>query len=311
MGTPEFALPTLERLSKRYPVVGVVTQPDRPAGRGRHVSAPPVKELALAEGIPVFQPERLRRMEAVERIRGWSPDVIVVAAYGQILPPSVLEIPPHGSLNVHASLLPRWRGAAPVQAALMAGDTVTGVTIMLMDEGMDTGPILAQEQTPIGPKETAGMLEARLAEMGGRLLMQVLPDYLAGRLEPQPQPEEGVEVIYRIPKKAARIDWTRSAQALHDHVRAFAPAPGAYTQWKGQRLKVFETRVLPPDAETAEGAPGQVFLWDDVPAVLTGEGALALLQVQMAGKRPMKGAAFVRGRRHFVGAQLGSPQPGE
>ncbi len=313
MGTPEFALPTLERLADRYPVVGVVTQPDRPAGRGRKLVASPVKEFALAEGIPIFQPARLRRnLEAVEHIRAWSPDVIIVAAYGLILPPDVLEIPPFGVLNVHASLLPRWRGASPVQAAILAGDPVTGVTIMKMDEGLDTGPILATRETSIGPEETAGELEARLAVMGAELLMEILPDYLDGKLVPRPQPTEGITKTYRLPKEAARIDWTAPAIQVARHVRAFAPKPGAYTTWNGRRFKVFLARPLPPDdADIPQAPPGTTFLWRGLPAVVTGEGAVVLSQVQMAGKRPMSGEQFVRGRRDFVGAVLGSPPPGE
>ncbi|MEJ5311033.1 MAG: methionyl-tRNA formyltransferase [Anaerolineae bacterium] len=309
MGTPEFALPTLERLASHYPLVGVVTQPDRPAGRGRHVVASPVKEFALAEGIPVFQPERLRRVEAVERIRAWAPDVIVVAAYGQILRPSVLEIPRLGVLNIHASLLPRWRGAAPVQAAILAGDTVTGVTIMKMDEGLDTGPIVAKREVPILPGETGGELEARLAEIGAQLLLEVLPDYVAGLIQPQPQPEEGVTLAPRISTEAAGIDWTCPADKLERHVRAFAPTPGAFTTWNGARLKVLRGEAV--TGNTKADCPGTVFLWEKYPAVVAGEGALILLQVQMAGKRPMNGDAFVRGRKDLLGAVLSSHRPGE
>ena len=310
MGTPEFALPTLERLATHYPLVGVVTQPDRPAGRGRLLVASPVKEFALAEGIPVFQPERLRGVEAVEYIRTWSPDLIVVAAYGQILRPSILEIPRFGVLNVHASLLPRWRGAAPVQAAILAGDTVTGVTIMKMDEGLDTGPVLAMREAPIAPGETGGELEGRLAEIGGQLLIEVLPDYLSGRLQPQPQPDEGVTITRRIPVEAAGIDWTCSAETLERHVRAFAPAPGAFTGWNDTRLKVLRGEAISCEA-ASPAVPGTVFLWHKSPAVVTGEGALVLLQVQMAGKRPMNGDLFVRGRKDLLGAVLSSRRPGE
>lgn len=309
MGTPEFALPTLERLASRYPLVGVITQPDRPAGRGRHMVASPVKEFALAEGIPLFQPERLRRVEAVEHVRGWAPDLIVVAAYGQILRPSVLEIPRLGVLNVHASLLPRWRGAAPVQAALLAGDTVTGVTIIKLDEGMDTGPIVAKREVPILPGETGGELEARLAEIGAQLLLEVLPDYIAGVVQPQPQPEEGVTLAPRIPSRAAGIDWTCSAEMLEHHVRAFAPTPGAFTTWNGTRLKILQGEAIACDKEDA--SPGTVFLYQKLPTVVTGDGALVLLQVQMAGKRPMSGDAFVRGRKDLLGAVLSSHRPGE
>ncbi len=306
MGTPAFALPTLAQLCAHYPVVGVVTQPDRPAGRGRKLVAPPVKEMALAEGIALFQPKKLRQVEAIERIRAWAPDLIVVAAFGQILPPAVLRIPRYGALNVHASLLPRWRGAAPIQAAILAGDETTGVTIMQMDEGLDTGPILAQRETAIGPLETAGQLEERLAQMGAELLIEVLPDYLDGRLIPRPQPEEGVTLARRFPKEAARLDWHEEAERLARRVRAFSPKPGAFTTWEGKRLKVLLAR--PIAAKGPEGAaPGTVFVWDEQPAVVTGGGdALLLLQLQMAGKRPLTGEAFLRGTKKMVGAVLGA-----
>lgn len=310
MGTPEFAIPTLESLVEEYSVVGVVTQPDRPKGRGRRMLASPVKELALAEGIPVFQPEKIRRLEAVEYLRSLAPDVMVVAAFGQILPASVLEIAPHGVLNVHGSLLPRWRGASPVEGAILAGDTVTGVTIMKMDEGLDTGPMLAKSSVLIDEDETAGELRARLAQLGAELLMAVLPAYLAGELKPQPQPEQGVTLTRRIKKSAARIDWSKSAVELQRHIRAFAPEPGAYTQWDNDHFKVLRSRVI--TLETMPfGRPGTVFAWEKMPAVVTGDGCLALLQVQMAGKRPMEGGIFLRGKRDIVGACLGSPTPGE
>ncbi len=304
MGTPEFALPVLEQLSANYQVVGVVTQPDRPAGRGRKLLPSPVKELALAEGIPIFQPEKLRRMEAVERLRAWLPDLIVVAAYGQILPPSVLELPRYGCINVHASLLPRWRGASPIQAAILAGDAVTGITLMKMDEGLDTGPILAQQPVDIGPEETAGELSARLARVGGQLLLETLPDYLAGRLTPTPQPDSGITIARRFRKQASALDWSKPAADLARRVRAFSPTPGAYTTWNGAHLKVLRARPLAQD--TADRPPGSVFLEQRVPAVVTGEGALVLMQVQMAGKRPMSGEQFARGRRDFIGSVLGS-----
>lgn len=312
MGTPEFALPTLERLVETYHVVGVVTQPDRRSGRGRRVTMPPVKELALAEGIPVYQPRRLRNnADAVDRLRAWEPDVAIVAAYGQILPASVLEIPPFGFLNVHASLLPRWRGASPIQGALLAGDAITGVSIMKLDEGLDTGPVLAMQETPIDPDETAGDLEGRLAEMGADLLLKVMPDYLSGELVPQPQPEMGVTVTRRIKKSQAHLDWSASADALHNQVRAFYPAPGAYTFWDGVRIKVLRSEVVHPD-EVPDAAPGTVFMWKDMPTVVTvGSACLSLVTMQMAGKRPMDGGAFVRGRQEFVGARLGAQEPGE
>ncbi len=311
MGTPEFALPTLEQLCARYPVVGVVTQPDRPAGRGRQLVASPVKLFAQAEGLPVFQPEKLRRLEAVEQVRAWLPDLIVVAAFGQILPPAVLELPQYGCLNIHASVLPRWRGAAPVQAAILAGDEATGVTIMQMDPGLDTGPILAVRTTPIGPTEAVAELEMRLAHLGAELLLEMLPGYLAGSVQPRPQPEEGVTIARSFKKQAAALDWTRPAIELGRQVRAFYPRPGAYTSWDGRRLKIISAQVVAPDELPPDAEPGQVFVWETYPAVVTGEGALALLQLQMAGKRPMSGDAFLRGHRAFAGAQLASPRPGE
>jgi len=311
MGTPKFACPALEHLCAHYPVIGVVTQPDRPAGRGRRLLASPVKELALADGIPVYQPEKLRQVEAIERIRTWAPDLVVVAAFGQILPPAVLEIPRFGSLNIHASLLPRWRGASPVQAAILAGDTVTGVTIMKMDEGLDTGPILAQREVVIKQAENAGELESRLAEVGADLLIEVLPDYVEGRLQPVPQPSEGVTLCRRLPKQSAYIEWGRPAEELARHVRAFAPRPGAYTFWDSRRFKVLQARTLPGTEAVPTTQAGTVFTWDNFPVVVTGEGALVLLLVQMAGKRPMAGDTFLRGHQAFEGAFLGSQNPGD
>jgi methionyl-tRNA formyltransferase len=310
MGTPEFALPTLERLVERYSVVGVVTQPDRPAGRGQHLVMSPVKEMALAEGIPVFQPTRLRNVEAIEHIRSWSPDVAVVAAYGQILSPAVLEIPRFGVLNVHASLLPRWRGAAPIQGALLAGDPVTGVTIMKLDAGIDTGPLLAKRETPVDSDETAGELEGRLAHLGADLLVGVLPAYLAGTLKPEPQPEEGVTLTRLIGKAQVAVDWSQTAEVLHNHIRAFSPDPGAFTYWEDTRVKLLRSKRIYPDF-AVEGEPGTVFLWEGMPGVVAGSGYLALIHLQMAGKRPMDGGTFVRGRQDFVGTVLGSQKPGE
>jgi len=310
MGTPKFALPTLEKLCDAYPVVGVVTQPDRPAGRGRRCVAPPVKQLAEAEGIPVFQPERLRTIEAIEHLRAWMPDLIVVAAFGQILPPAVLELPRFGALNVHGSLLPRWRGATPVQAALLAGDTVTGVTIMQMDEGLDTGPILAQRELPIYQDETAGELEERLAQLGAELLLEILPAYLSGELQPRPQPEEGVTLTRRLQKEAAALDWQQPARLLERQVRAFSPEPGAFTLWGEERLKILRARALPEGTPLPEVTPGTVFAQGSMPAVMSGEGALVLLQLQMAGKRPMNGDAFLRGKSAVLGSRLTAPAAG-
>ncbi len=306
MGTPEFAIPALERLLARYDVVGIVTQPDSPAGRGQRLVAPPVKEMALAEGIPVYQPKSLRNPESLAQIQAWAPDIAVVAAFGQILRQNVLEIPKFGILNIHASLLPRWRGASPIQGAILAGDTVTGITIMKIDEGMDTGDILAARKTEILPNETAGELENRLATLGAELLIEILPDYLSGALVPVPQPDEGITMTRRIKKNAEAIDWTLPAGVLHNHIRAYAPKPGAYTLWNGTRFKVLQSSIVHPEEKPA-GVPGTVFLWEKKPVVITSDGYLGLMQVQMAGKRPMDGGAFARGKKDFVGTTFESP----
>ncbi len=310
MGTPEFALPTLRALSEHYPVVGVVTQPDRRSGRGRRYAAPPVKELAESEGIAVFQPARLREAAAVAQLQSWAPDLIVVAAFGQILPESVLNIPRFGVLNIHPSLLPRWRGASPIQSAILAGDELTGVTIMQLDAGLDTGPLLAKRAVQIGAEENAGDLELRLAQEGADLLIECLPAYLAGELRPQPQPETGITMSRRLRKDAAQLDWTHTTTELCNQVRAFAPEPAAYTFWGRQRIKILQVSapqgIKPPVAE-----PGTVFRAHTKPAVVTGDGSLVLERLQMAGKRPMKSAAFLLGRKNFEGAILAPQEPGE
>lgn len=302
MGSPSFAVPVLEALASAYPVVGVVTQPDRPAGRGSRLRPPPVKGTAEQRGLPVFQPERVSAPEALEHLRAWAPDLIIVAAFGQILPPALLSLPPYGCLNLHASLLPRWRGAAPIAAAILAGDTVTGVTLMQMDEGVDTGPLLARRAEPIRPDDTTGRLTERLARGAAQLLMEVLPDYLAGNIRPVPQPEEGVTYCRPLTKRDGRLDWTRPATELERQVRAMTPWPGAFAFWEGQRVKVLQAALL-PDWSGPERT-GTVIPLGEGAAVVTGRGALQLLQVQLAGKKPLPIAAFLRGRRDFIGAVL-------
>lgn len=302
MGSPAFAVPALEALAGTYPVIGVVTQPDRPAGRGSRLRPPPVKVTAERLGLPVFQPEKVAAPDALEHLRAWAPDVIIVAAFGQILPPALLSLPPRGCLNLHASLLPRWRGAAPIAAAILAGDTVTGVTLMQMDEGVDTGPILARREEPIRPDDTTGSLTERLARVAAELLMDVLPDYLAGKVRPVPQPEEGVTYCRPLKKADGRLDWTRPAVELERRVRAVTPWPGAFTFWQGQMVKVLRAAPL-PDWSGPE-LPGTVVPLGEGAAVVAGQGALQLLEVQMAGKNPLPIEAFLRGRRNFIGAVL-------
>jgi methionyl-tRNA formyltransferase len=302
MGTPEFAVPSLAMLVEEgYDLVAVVTQPDRPAGRGRELTSSPVKRYALAHNLPVLQPETLRPPEAVAQLASLQPDLIVVAAFGMLLRPNVLAIPPKGCINVHASLLPRHRGASPITAAILAGDPVTGVTIMLMDEGMDTGPILAQATMEIRPDDTAGTLGERLARQGADLLAATLPMWLAGGLYPQPQPAEGATVCRPLHKEQGQIDWTRSAMEIERMVRAYQPWPGAFTFWRGQRLKILRAHVVEGTAD-----PGTVIRWDEGAAVGTGQGLLALDEVQLAGRRAMSIAEFLRGQQAILGARLGS-----
>lgn len=295
MGSPDFALLTLRALAANFDVVGVVTQPDRPAGRGKQLTAPPVKLFAQKIDIPVIQPERLRQPEAMDQLRTWAPDVIVVAAFGQILRQAVLDLPPHGCINVHASLLPRWRGAAPIQAAILHGDAETGVTIMKMDAGLDTGPILSQRAIPIEPTDAAGSMSEKLAVLGSELLIETLPTYFSGELQPQPQPEEGVTTVSMIDKVEGSLDPDQSAVELERKVRAFNPWPSAYLQWKGQPLKVHRAH-----ATAGRGAPGARVVNGGLPALVTSQGLLVLDEVQPAGKKPMQGADFLRGARDWA-----------
>ncbi|MBN1659234.1 MAG: methionyl-tRNA formyltransferase [Anaerolineae bacterium] len=306
MGTPEFAVPTLEALAEEHQVTGAVTQPDRPAGRGRECKPPPVKEAAQRLGIEVLQPRSLRPPDVVAHLVAWQPDVIVVAAFGQILPPDILDLPPHGCLNVHASLLPRYRGPAPISAAILAGDDVTGVTIMLMDAGIDTGPILSQARQPIGPKETTGSLTISLAHLGARLLTGTLPAWIAGQAEARVQEEASATYCHVLTKEDGEIDWSAPAALIDRQVRATAPWPGAYTTWQGRRLKVL--RACPRPDWRGDTVPGQVVELEPGIGVVAGEGALELLEVQLAGKKPMDIALFTHGQREFVGSMLGQPE---
>lgn len=305
MGTPEFAATILEGLVAHHHVVAAVTQPDQRGGRGRKaLLPPPVKVTAMAHGVPVMQPRSLRRESAVAVLRELRPDVIVVAAFGQILRPAVLALPPHGCLNVHASLLPRHRGAAPVAAAILVGDAETGVTIMLMDEGVDTGAILAQRAVRIAPTDTTGTLTARLAVMGRDLLLETLPRWLAGEIAPQPQDEARATYAPPLAREDGCIDWRRPAVEIARMVRAFDPWPGAYTMMGGNVLKIIQARSLP--GWRGEAVPGTVVRVPEGLAVATGEGALLLESVQPAGKRPMTCRAYACGQRNLVGTVLSS-----
>lgn len=313
-GTPEFALPALEALhgASPYQVVAVVTRPDRPAGRGRAMRPPSVKERALALGLPVLQPPTLRAPEAVAALRALAPEAGVLAAYGQIVPLEVLALPPRGILNIHPSLLPRHRGASPVAAAILAGDQETGVTLFQLNEGLDSGPIIAQRRRPIDDRDTTGTLTAALARDGADLLLEALPRWLDGSLPATPQDQSQVTYAPRITAEEARLDWGRPAAELWRRVRAFSPWPGAFCPLRGRRLRVWEAWPL----SDRRGGPGRVLALErlttgpegvrgcEVIVVGTGQGALALLQVQREGKRTLPAGEFARGERGLLGASL-------
>lgn len=302
MGTPEFAVPSLQVLAARFEVAGVVTQPDAPSGRGRELTPSAVKRAALGLGLPILQPPSLKDPAAVAELVALRPDLIAVAAFGQILRRAVLELPPLGCLNVHASLLPRWRGASPVPAAIAAGDAMTGVTIMKMDAGLDTGPILSQREEPISPDDTTESLLGRLASVGAELLAETLPAWAAGSLQPAPQDAARATTCGLIRKEDGRLDWTRPADALERHARAMTPWPGAWTTWEGRTVRIMRAR---PAAGAASGAPGTVVaLGKSAVGVVCGEGVLELVEAQLEGKRPMPAADLARGQRGFLGGRL-------
>jgi len=300
MGTPAFAVPSLQALHQNYTVIGVVTQPDKAAGRGQRLALSPVKQFALEAGLPLIQPHKLREPEAQAQLAAWQPDLIVVAAYGQILKPVVLNLPPRGCLNVHASLLPRWRGAAPIAASLLAGEAETGCTIMQMEVGLDTGAILSQSATPILSEDTTATLTARLAQLGADLLIDTLPQYLSGALTPQPQDEALATYAPQLKKEDGHLNFTQTAAELERRVRAFTPWPGAFALWNGQPLKILKVSVAPE----VRGAPGTVVPMPRGVAVACAEGGLWLELIQPAGKKPMPAMDFARGARDFIGVQL-------
>jgi len=319
MGSPDFALPVLRSLlQSEHEVVAVYTQPDRPAGRGRALQAPPAKTLALAHGVPVFQPARVSAPDCVEELAKLVLDLIVIAAYGQILKQPVLDIPRRGVLNVHPSLLPCHRGAAPVAAAILAGDEEAGVTIMRTELALDAGPILAQRRVPVSLHDTTGTLTERLAEEGADLLMEVLPAWLDGGLVPTPQDASRATYAPTLRKEDGRVDWGLPAEDIWRRVRAFAPWPGAFTYLDGLPLRLLDTWPLAvgdegqPAGLPARQAgtvvpcpPGAAISDQPGFAVVTGRGLLAIMRLQLAGRRALPATDFLRGQRGLMGKRLG------
>ncbi len=311
MGTPDFAVPVLEALiDDGYAVQGVYIKPDKPTGRGQELSISAVKAAAQARGLRIFQPRSLRSQDDVSALSTLVPDMIVVAAFGLILPREILSLPAYKCLNVHPSLLPRHRGPSPVTAAILAGDEVTGVSIMLMDEGTDTGPVLARQEERIHPEDTTGSLSARLAKTGAELLLRTIPLWVAGETKPEPQDESRSTYSRTLKKEDGLIDWTQSAVVIERQVRAYQPWPGSYTFWKGKRLKIIKATVV---EGAAGGGPGLVVPGPSAgdaamgvrarpaPAVVTGKGLLVLDRVQLEGKREVPGEEFILGQRDLVG----------
>ncbi|MFN8598122.1 MAG: methionyl-tRNA formyltransferase [Anaerolineae bacterium] len=306
MGSPQFAVPTLEMLARDHQIVAVYTQPDKPAGRGKVLTAVPVKVWAEAHGIPIHQPKSFRKdPTAIDTLRALQPDVIIVAAYGLILPQAVLDIAPFGCLNVHASLLPRHRGAAPISAAILMGDEVTGITIMKLDAGMDTGPMLSVARETIRADDTTASLSERLAQLGAALMADTLPKYLRGEIAPQPQPAEGVTYCPKIDKADAQIDWNRSAAEIDRMVRAYTPWPGAFTWWNDQIVKVLKAEAGHEEIEVGSQNIGQVIkLTDGAIGVVTSASMLILKEIQLAGRKAMSAQDFVRGQPSLINSQF-------
>ncbi|MFT7586827.1 MAG: methionyl-tRNA formyltransferase [Cellvibrionaceae bacterium] len=321
MGTPDFAVLSLQALidSEAADVVGVVTQPDRPAGRGNHLKPPPVKVAAEAAAIPVFQPKSLKKFESAQQIRDWAPDLIVVTAFGQILRPHVLDLPRLGCINVHASLLPRWRGAAPIQAAILHGDEQTGVTLMQMDVGLDTGDMLFVEAFDLDPAETASTLHDKLAQQGYDMLLKHLPAILEGEITPQKQDDALATYAPKIEKTDGQINWSRSAVEIERRHRAMTPWPGSFTSWNGKNLRIHKVSMvgvegvgttaslrnqIGSDPFAPYGEPGTVVKTGEGIGVATGDGVLTLDIIQLEGKKRTSPADFINGRPDFIGSRL-------
>ena len=304
MGTPDFSVGALKSLAENgYEIAGVVTQPDKPRGRGKASSMTPVKEAALELGLTVYQPSRVREQSFMDTVRALNPDVIVVSAFGQIIPKALLELPRYGCVNIHASLLPKYRGAAPIQWAVMDGEPVSGVTIMQMDEGLDTGDMLAKTEVPLEPDETGGSLFDKLSRAGAELLIRTLPALEQGTLTPEKQPLESPTAYARmIRKEDGRIDWNLEAEAIERRIRGLNPWPSAYTELTGKILKIWRAEVLPKESGQTPGTVTEAGKGGF--CVQTGKGVLRLLEVQLEGKKRMDAQAFLRGFHAAPGMKL-------
>ena len=307
MGTPNYSIPVLEALlSLGCQVAGVYTQPDRARGRGLGLEAAPVKSFARERDLPVFQPESLGRFEISDELSSLKPDVVMVAAYGKMLPPQLLKIPPHGCLNIHPSLLPQYRGPSPVASAILQGERNTGVTLMHIDQGADTGPIIAQRQVAIAPDDTTASLTPQLFEVGAQLLIESLSLWVEGKIRDHPQDHSQATFTTKIAKKDGEARWDQPAQELELRIRAFTPWPGLYTHWQGRVLKVLEARALDRDVS---GETGLVVALEEASlpvGVITGAGVLGLVSLQVEGRRSMPSKEFMQGHSSFVGSQVPS-----
>ena len=322
MGTPQFAVPALEALitgkapgvvlPEGYEIVTVITRPDKPVGRGQEIIYSPVKQTALAHGIPVWQPGSFKRPENSAALAAYHADLFIVAAFGQILPQAVLDLPRYGTLNIHASLLPKYRGVSPISEAILRGDAETGVTIMVLDAGVDTGPMLLKRSIPIGEDETTGSLTSKLANLGALALLEVLPLWVPGKITPVPQDNNAASYTRMLRKEDGEITWEESATLLARKVRAYTPWPGAYTHWRGKLLKIISAHAIPQTASAEAATPGTVFVLQDAGhkslLIATSDGSLVVTQLQLEGKKAMSAEEFLRGYPQIIGETLKSHQ---
>lgn len=306
MGTPEFAKISLECLVKNeYNIAGVVTQPDKPAGRKMILTSSPVKEYASGENIPVYQPQSLKGEEFFDLLRTINPDIIVVAAYGKIIPKNVLDFPKHGCVNVHGSLLPKYRGASPINAAIINGEKITGITTIYMDEGIDTGDMILKESTEIGENETFGEVYDRLAQIGGKLLIETLNQIKNGTAKREKQPEIDATAVKKINNDTCEINWNLSAKEIHDKIRGLSPSPTAFTWLKGKKLKIYKSEIA---GRAALGAPfknGEIIAFDKGIEIKAGNGIVKILELQLEGAKKMSAKDFINGKKIEKGTVLG------